>query len=212
MSDDDLRARLRRTDPAARGGSDESAGDARAESLLEAIMSTPLDTPSPAEAPPATRRTPTRRWLVPVGAAAAVGGIALAATLLGGTGSDAPNKTNTATPLKLTAPDPTVMASCLMFDVEILKGMSPAFGGTVTDASDGKVVIDVDRWFSPKDSDVTTVELTSPVGSMVSIDGIEFEKGKRYLVTAAEGTVNTCGYTGLATAEYEQKFEAAFGT
>lgn len=211
MNDDDLRARLRRVDPAAADASVDRASAARAQSLLEAIMSTPVDAVTPTTPDETARPRPARRWLVPLGAAAAVAGIALAATLVGGDGGGAPTRTAERKSLTLTAPDGTTMASCLMFDVQILKGMSPAFGGTVTEVSSGSVVLAVDRWYAPKGSDVTHVELRTGSDVPVSIDGIEFEQGKRYLVTAANGTVNTCGYSGLATPEYEEKFDEAFG-
>ena len=174
-------------------------------------MTTPFETTTPpgAAAAPATRRP---RWLVPAAVAAAVGAVAVSAAVLAGGDDAAPRRpVGAAAPLVLKAPDPTVMASCLRFDEKILGEMSPAFGGTVTEVTDGKVVLDVDRWFSPADSDVERVELTSQVtGIPTSVDGVEFEQGNRYLVTAADGAVNTCGYSGLATAEYEAAWERAF--
>lgn len=212
MNDDDLRTRLRRVDPCPSEAAIDRAGTRHAQNLLEAVMTTPIETQPTAE-PDGVRSPGARRWLLPAAAAGAIGVIAVASALtFGGGGDDKPG-----TPpgkdvtLTLAAPDSTVMASCLPFDLKILAGMSPAFGGTVTEVSSDKVVLDVDRWFSPKGSDVTRVELTTGSPVPVSIDGVEFEQGKRYLVTAAEGTVNTCGYTGLATPDYEASFEQAFG-
>lgn len=215
MRDDELRDRLRRVDPAATAPSADRAGTARAQSLLEGIMATPVDTTTTADAP-AARPATSRRWLVPVAAAAGVGAIALSAALLVGGGDEPAPRRTTAALLKLTAPASegggTTMSSCLMFDEKILADMPTAFGGTVTSVGAGTVVLDVDRWFKPAESDVKTVEVSAATGDTVSIDQVEFVEGKRYLVTAAQdGTVNSCGYSGEATAEYEASFERAFG-
>ncbi len=37
-----------------------------------------------------------------------------------------------------------------------------------------------------------------------------FRVGERYLVTATDGTVNGCGFSGPATPELERAFEEAF--
>jgi len=53
--------------------------------------------------------------------------------------------------------------------------------------------------------------LQGAAGSPALIDGFEFQVGQQYLITAAEGNVNFCGYSGLATPELTAAFEAAFG-
>jgi hypothetical protein len=42
--------------------------------------------------------------------------------------------------------------------------------------------------------------------------GVEFADGQTYLVTATDGTVNGCGYSGLATPELQSAFDSAFGS
>ena len=204
---DDLRARLARIDPAAAGPVDPVTSP-RAHELLERTMQT-LDTHSDLD-----RVAARRRWHRPALAAAAavaVIGIALAATQL--TSEDAP-KTAAPTTVALAVPGGggVTMSSCIMFDVAILKDMPVAFGGVVTSVTPGKVVLDVDHWYKPADNDVTTVELATADGNTVALDGVEFVQGKRYLVTATDGNVNTCGYTGEATAELESSFSQAFGS
>ena len=209
MRDDDLRARLARVDPCPPDGSVTRSGNAPAHELLEAIMATPVDTTSAELA--TTERTRGRRWLLPAVAASAVGALAIGAALIsGGAGSDT-DRPAIASRLQLKAPDGSQMASCMMFDEKFLAGMSPAFGGTATQVGAVSVVIDVDTWYSPKGSEVDEVELTTGGGAQVALDGVEFEQGKRYLVTAADGNVNGCGYTGPATPELEASFERAFG-
>jgi len=101
------------------------------------------------------------------------------------------------------------MSSCLPFDVATLAGMSPAFAGTVTSVDGGKVVLDVDRWYAGGEAE--QVLLSQPdATTSAALDGVTFEEGERYLVTAAQGTVNGCGYSGPATPELEAAFDQAF--
>ena len=101
------------------------------------------------------------------------------------------------------------VASCMMFDVAFLKDMSPAFAGTATEVTATSITLDVDRWYAGGDAD--QVVLSKPDGSSsASLDGVAFEKGERYLVTAANGTVNGCGYSGLATPDLQKAFDEAF--
>jgi hypothetical protein len=99
-----------------------------------------------------------------------------------------------------------------------------AFAGTVTAVSDRTVptlsdmtvTLRVDHWYKGGTADVVTLTtLTShaltPTTSAGVEDGVEFVQGKRYLVTATNGTVNGCGFTGEATPELEKAFAEAFG-
>jgi len=42
------------------------------------------------------------------------------------------------------------------------------------------------------------------------IGGIDFVEGEQYLITASEGNVNYCGFSGPATPEYRSAFEEVF--
>jgi hypothetical protein len=203
MSDqDDLRVRLARLDPAPRAL--DPVESPRAPELLERIMATPvLSDPEPAAAPNRTRKAAT--WGL---AAAAAAAIAVGAAVVASDGGSTPTKAPTTLALKL--PDPAVMSSCIQFDVKYLKDMSPAFAGTVTSVSEGTVVLDVDKWYTGGSAD--RVQLSTPgANSSASLDGVQFEVGKKYLVTAAEGNVNGCGYSGLATPQLQSAYDEAFG-
>ncbi|HVE98616.1 MAG TPA: hypothetical protein VNA12_05495, partial [Mycobacteriales bacterium] len=179
MRDDDLRALLARVDPSPPAGSAERAREARAHELLEAIMATPVDTTPENLSRMETRRG--RRWLLPAVAASAVGALAVGVVQMTGGGDEPAKPAVAAKRLELKAPDGSQMASCLMFDEKFLADMSPAFAGTVRDVDADSVVIDVDRWYSPKNSDVTEVELTTGTAGSVALDGVEFQQGQRYL-------------------------------
>lgn len=111
--------------------------------------------------------------------------------------------------LKAPGGDPA-MSMCLRFDAEGLRTMPVAFAGTVTRVDDKTATLDVDRWFKGGDADA--VEIALPPGdiSPALVPGVDFVKGQRFLVTATDGVVNGCGYSGPATADYEKTFDEAF--
>lgn len=171
-------------------------------------MNTPLldreDSQIGAEARPMHRR----RWTMLAGVAAAAVVAIGAAVIIGNDGGGSDTQVASGAPLELSLGDSTVASSCIVFDVAVLADMSPAFAGTAT-AVDGEVVtLTVDRWYAG--GDTPTVTLTGSAGSPALIDGFEFVVGQQYLVTAADGTVNFCGYSGPATPELTAAFDAAF--
>jgi hypothetical protein len=192
---DELRNEIRRLDPMPPGVPIEPPSPDH----LEDIMATaPTDT---------TPRNPLRnRWYAAAGIAAVALGLAVAVPNL--TGND-PAPSASGTPLVLSLGEGDGLASCLPFDVAILADMPLAFEGTVTAVDGEQVTLTVDRWFTG--GDAATVELTAPAGMQALIGGIDFMDGGTYLVTATEGVVNYCGYTGPATPEYRAAFEEAFG-
>lgn len=194
MNDDPLRNRLAASNPTPPSEPVDPIGSDRARALMEDIMST-------AKVEPRIDHKRTRL----IGAVAAalvvvIGG----AALLGGLGSS-----EDPAPLLLTANGSDAMASCLPFDVAILQDMSPAFGGTVVELTDSVATIEVDRWFTGGDAEI--VEITYTPGFEALIGTPALEVGQRYLITATNGVVNGCGYSGVATADYEASFEQAFG-
>ena len=196
--DDELRARLRRLDPAG-GLPVDPVTSPRAASSMERAVQT-LEPPTPARA--------SRRGRVLVGAAVLGTAAAVTAGVLLA-GGEEPPPAAAPTTLTLDLPASDVAASCLAFDVGILAGMSPAFAGTVVEVDADSVLLDVDRWYAGGDAD--RVELAATGGDAVALgNGVEFAPGERYLVTASQGTVNGCGYTGPATPEFERAFEQAF--
>ena len=46
---------------------------------------------------------------------------------------------------------------------------------------------------------------------VAALDGVDFVVGTRYLVTAVDGVVTSCGLSGPATPEFEQIFTDVFG-
>jgi hypothetical protein len=213
LSDDELRARLSRLDPAPAGSPVDPVTSPRAQELVERIMQTPetptLPTPEPVDEPAARRRRP---WLLAVAAAVllvALVGIVWAVS--GGSPSGIAPGGEDPTTLALELPPSDVAGSCLMFDVNVLAEMPVAFAGTVTALDGGQVTLDVDRWYRGGDADVVTVAVADGQTS-AALDGVDFRDGERYLITATDGTVNGCGFSGPATPELEQAFQQAFGS
>jgi hypothetical protein len=206
MNDDDLRARLARVDPT-RGSADTEGPTAQ--EIRERVMQTidqDVITTDPAR--PARWRRPA----LVAAAAASVAGLALGAAVLAGGDGTAKKTDRTPTTLALKAApggDGTTSQSCVMFDVNFLKEMPVAFAGTVTAVGAGSVTLDVDRWYKGGDADVVTV--SNPDNASVALDGVEFTDGGHYLVTATDGTVNGCGFSGPASTELERAYAEAFG-
>jgi len=191
--------RLRAADPARPADPD---WPARLQHLVEAAMTTDQETPVSS---PSTAR---RRWAVPVAAAAAVAALAGAALVGGLPGGDADPSRRPALELALPG-ESGAMASCVPFSAEFLADMPVAFAGTVTSVTDDEVLLEVDRWYRGGTAD--TVVLTRPPAATAALLGsVEFTAGKRYLVTATDGVVNSCGFTMPWTAENAAVFDQAF--
>lgn len=207
MTDDrrttDAVDRLRAADPARPADPD---WPARLQHLVEAAMST-----TDQDVPVTPRPTARRRWAVPAAAAAvAVAAVAVAgAALVGGLpGGDAEPSRRPGLELALPGED-GAMASCVPFSAEFLADMPVAFAGTVTSVTDEEVVLEVDRWYRGGSAD--SVVLTRPPPAAAALLGsVEFSQGKRYLVTATDGVVNSCGFTMPWTADNAAVFDQAF--
>jgi hypothetical protein len=190
---DDLRNQLKRLDPVHPG----VPSTPPSRELLEDIMAS-TDT---------SNRPDRTRWY----AAAAVAAVALvAAVAIPALNGDSPTPTTVAAapPLELSLSDGGAMADCMAFDVEFLREMPVAFEGTVTAVDGERVTLSVDRWF--KGGGTETVKLWAPAGMEALIGGIEFVEGSQYLITAAEGNVNYCGFSGPSTPDFRAAFEEAF--
>jgi hypothetical protein len=210
---DELREQLGRLDPMHPGVPVESATTPSSRTRLENIMNTPLiaeeDTHSESTPRPASVSAHRRRLRMTVGvAAAAIVAVGGAVVVLNSADED--TDVTAGPPIELSLGDSNVMSSCMVFDVAVLADMSPAFAGTTTAVDGETVTLTIDRWYTGGDAD--TVVLNGAAGSPALIDGFEFEIGRQYLITAAEGNVNFCGYSGPATPELTSAFDTAFGS
>jgi hypothetical protein len=149
-----------------------------------------------------------RRPLALIGGFALVGALALAVGFGSGFGVQKPG------PI---AVDPTPTddpgggggaASCIMYDPALLPTFEIVFDGTVTAIEGDQVMFEVVAGWKGVDGSVT---LTRP-GTSVALVGPmpDFEVGGRYLVTAAGGSINGCGYTLAHDADTADTWAAAF--
>lgn len=198
---DALRARLARLDPIPGSVPVDLPTSPSAQTLLERTMLTTEPTP----------QTSTRTWRRPaLLAAAAAAVIALGVGgVVAAVGGDANSPKTPRTTLALTSQNSggPSMGSCIRFSVDILRDMPLAFGGTVTEVGDGSVQLSVDHWYKGGDADVVTIAVPP---RNTSVGTVDFVEGTRYLVTATDGTVNACGYTGEATPDLVKAFDEAF--
>jgi len=188
---DELRARLARIDPMPPGVPTEAVTAQSSQELLEEIISTQV---TEGVLDPARKGL----WMSVAAAMVLVVGVA-AAFALGRDGE----------PLVLGASEPDITQICMQFTVEQLATAEVAFEGTAISVDGSSVELQVDRWF--KGGDTGRVVLQAPTGMELLIDGIVFEVGTSYLISATDGTVDYCGYSGEANDQLRSAFEAAFG-
>ncbi len=101
------------------------------------------------------------------------------------------------------------MASCIRYDPAILPTFDVVFDGVVTAVDGDKVTFDVKHGWKGVDNHVT---LNAPHSSPALLGPLpDFKVDGRYLVTAAEGNVNSCGYTLDYDAKTASEWAAAFG-
>jgi hypothetical protein len=201
---DELRERLARLDPMHSEVPTESVTTPSSRQLLEDIMSTPVIEQ------PETGPTPKKsRWLLGVAAAAALI-VAVGGALALSDGGSADPTVAAGPPLELNAGANDSMAMCIVFDVEFLAPMPVAFEGTVTEVEGDRVTLTADHWF--KGGDASQVVINAPQGLEALIDSFPLELGEQYLITATDGNVNYCGFSGPSTPELRSAFEEAFGS
>lgn len=199
-ANDALRARLAELDPMPPSLVVDPFTSLRAQELLERAMTATTEQQIPDTTPPTRWRKPA----VLAAAAAAVLALGVGGVLASGGSANPPAKAKTSIALK-SAGGGVSLGSCIMFSVDILKDMPVAFAGTVSAVAQDAVTLTVDHWYKGGNADLVTID--TPVTS----EGPgEFVQGNKYLVTATNGTVNGCGYTGEATPDLQKYFDEAF--
>lgn len=85
------------------------------------------------------------------------------------------------------------MAMCIQYDPALLPTFDVVFDGTVTAVDGRRVTFQVNQGWKGASGSLT---LDAPDSSVSLVGPMpDFEVGGRYLVTAAAGSVNGCGYT-----------------
>ena len=212
MSDDDLRARLSRLDPASAGIPVDPVTSPRAQELVERVMTTSVQPPDTSAAADdldsRRRRGPLLLAVVAAAVLVALVGGAFALGIAGGPGSPSGPSEPPST-LALSLPPADAAMSCVVFDPAFLADMPVALAGSVTAVDPQQVTVDVDRWYRGGSADVVTIAVQN--GNSAALDGVDFRVGERYLITATDGTVNGCGFSGPAGPALESAYGEAFG-
>jgi hypothetical protein len=220
MDDEQLRSRISASDPVLDGIPIEPADSPSARTLLEAIMSTELDTDNTETTANGTNVLPLeprrKRWTLAALGAAAVGALAIAGAAVGGAFdggepnlADDPPAVEQPTVLELSGgeTDPSMMM-CMALDSTLVSQSPVAFRGVVDMIEGDTVTLTVEEWYRGGDAQVVTI--TAPLGMEALIGGIAFEPGQTYLVGAVDGVVSYCGLSGPATPELQQLYDQAF--
>jgi hypothetical protein len=199
---DELRNRLSRLDPVPPEVVMDPVTSQSSQHLLEEIMSQETTDLQPEPVSKGKK-----------GLYAAIAAAALVIVAIGAVGiftGDGEDPVASGPPVELSAGVDDPMAMCIMYSVEELAKAPMAFEGTVTSVEGETITLDVDHWF--KGGDAEQVVITAPAGMEALIAGIPFEVGTQYLITAYDGTVNYCGFSGESTPEFRADFEEAFGS
>jgi len=211
MNDDELRTWLGRLDPQATAPVDPITSP-RAQHLMEHTMTADThqttDSTSAVSASGTTTAWLRRRRVL----AAALGAAAVTVTagvIWNPTGTSAPVPATKAT-LALSLPDSTTVASCIPFDAAILKDIPVAFAAKATSVGSDTITLEVTHWYAGGTAQVITLS-TPGANTSVALDGVTFRAGKDYLVSATDGTVTSCGYSGEASPALEQAYTSAYG-
>jgi hypothetical protein len=220
MTDDDqlLRDQLRALDPAA---SLPAAEPARVARLLEETRSDERDSDLPETRATGVHERSRLTWLVAAAAVLLIAGVVGAFVLLErgtdevpaagpGASADAGGASaGAATATTLSVPPNAGAGRCAVPSAEILARQSLAFDGVVTEIADGLITLTPSIFYAGDPTDVVRVEAPPEVLQQLLL-AVEFEVGSRYLVSASQGRVSVCGYSGPWSPDLEQLFVEAF--
>jgi hypothetical protein len=206
----ELLARLREADPAS---SLRPADPDRVVELLEAAMSQTVHESGSDSATPAreSRETGTHdrsplTWLM---AAAAVVLIAVAGVFgLAQRGHDSSSTAAQGTVTRLGYAPPA--GRCLTPQTGVLRQQAVAFRGTLVSLASGTATFDVAHWYAGAPTDTARVTAAPPRLAEL-VHAADLSIGGDYLISADDGNVTACGFSGPATPALRQLYARAFG-
>ncbi|MBT0769055.1 hypothetical protein KIH74_08970 [Kineosporia sp. J2-2] len=196
MTEDDLRARLRRADPAV---SLEPLSAERVSGLTASVMDAGR-----------TDVSRQRRSLWSGRARPVAGAVLLAAAAAGIFAGVKGNVRDEPAPVvQRVQGGGGATFKCAAPSADGLIGVELAVEGTVRSVSSGVVTLDVSRVWAG--SPVGVLEVAQTSGASESLLGADsFEVGGRYLVAVEGGAVRGCGYSGPASSELRALYDEAF--
>ena len=150
-------------------------------------------------------------WLVAIAVVLVIVGATLFA-LLGGEDddeslSDAPSSADVPNAVELVAEPST--ERCMLPNVRILREQELAFDGVVRSVAGGQATLDPTRFYVGDETDVVVVK--APDGDLrAMLAAVDFREGERYLVSATDGRVTLCGFSGPHTEPLAKLYAEAF--
>lgn len=219
MTDDDqrLREQLRAADPAA---SLSPADPDRVTRLLEATMSDDLESDLPETRQTGVHERSRFTWLVAAAAVLLIAGVGAFVLIDRGTDgvpaadegdvaetSGAPSEAPTVTTLSV--PPGVGAGRCAVPSADVLSRQTLAFDGVVDDITDGVVTLTPTIFYAGDPTDQVVVEAPPEVLDRLVLS-VRFEVGQRFLVSAYDGQVGICGYSGPWSPGLEQLYVEAF--
>lgn len=110
--------------------------------------------------------------------------------------------------LELSAPEASD-ARCMMPSAEVIGRAEVAFEGVVVEATDDSAVLEVSRWIHGEGKKPEVV-VSTPSTTGTSVEGVTFEEGETYLVSATGTQITLCGFSGKKTDELSALYDEAF--
>ena len=105
-------------------------------------------------------------------------------------------------------------ARCMVPSAEVLAGQDLGVLATVSTVEEGTVLLDVDRWYAGPaegpETDTVEVDAVEPVLRDLLL-APDLEAGEQYLLSATDGLITLCGFSGPVTPELEALYAEAFG-
>jgi hypothetical protein len=151
-------------------------------------------------------------WLVAAAAVLIIAGIGLFAVI----GHDdepagPPAATGAQTVTELSAPGAAAYSGrCMVPNTRLLTQQTVAFDGTVSELAGGVVTLTPTHWYTGSPTDLVRVRADSEMMQRL-VGATHFEEGGRYLVSATDGEVTVCGFSGPYSADLAALYAQAFG-
>jgi hypothetical protein len=206
--DDALRARLRAADPAASLPPAERSRTAR---LLEDTMASTTEHDLAGESREAgTHGRGPLTWLVAAAAVAVIAGVGLFGVLRHDGAASGPPGAGRPQPSVTTLSAPAAQPTrCMVPDARTLGRQELAFDGTVRSISGRVVTLVPSRFYTGAETDLVEVE-APPADLQALVGAVDLRRGGRYLVSATDGRLTVCGFSGPYSADLAALYEEAF--
>jgi hypothetical protein len=105
---------------------------------------------------------------------------------------------------------PPTSGRCITPDTGVLRAQSVAFRGTLVSLVDTQATFDVSHWYAGGPTDTAKVSAAAPRLSEL-VRAADLTVGHDYLVSASDGNVTGCGFSGPATPSLAKLYARAFG-